>query len=202
MRVLLADDHDLLRDTLAMFLEHEGDIAVSSAATFGEAREAVARGPRFDLVLLDLNMPGMDGIEGIRRMRAMPDAPPVALISGQVNADAVGQALAAGASGFVPKTLSARSLVHAIRLMAMGERFVPVECLTAPRRDLAAGLRLSEREIEVLRGLSIGLANKEIARRIQLSEATVKLHVKTLYRKLGVANRTQAAITAREAGIG
>jgi DNA-binding NarL/FixJ family response regulator len=102
----------------------------------------------------------------------------------------------------VPKTLSARSLVHAIRLMAMGERFVPVECLTAPRRDPAAGLRLSEREIEVLRGLSIGLANKEIARRIQLSEATVKLHVKTLYRKLGVANRTQAAITAREAGIG
>ena len=108
----------------------------------------------------------------------------VALISGNVGPAIVEQVLEAGAIGYVPKTMSARSLVHAIRLMADGERFAPVDHLTGARQKGTLADRLSERELEVLQGLCSGLANKIIARNLRLSEATVKLHVKTLYRKL------------------
>jgi DNA-binding NarL/FixJ family response regulator len=113
------------------------------------------------------------------------------------------KALAQGASGFLPKTLTAKSLVNAVKFMAMGEQYAPLEFMTAeedvPANELAE--KLSKRELQVLQGLTEGKSNKEIARDLDVQEPTVKLHMKTLYRKIGASNRTQAALLARDAGL-
>lgn len=203
LRVLIADDHDLLRDTLKLFLESEGNFETVTAASYCEAEALVASGERFDLVLLDYGMPGMNALEGFERMRALEGAARVAIISGTASREVAQKALEAGAAGFLPKTLSAKSLVNAVRFMAMGEQYAPLDFMQA--EDAAApnamGEMLSRREREVLECLTQGKSNKEIARDLDIREPTVKLHVKTLYRKIGAANRTHAAMLAKEAGL-
>ena len=203
MKILIADDHDLLRDTLVVFVENENDGATSSAATLDEALARIAEDDSFDLVLLDYNMPGMNGLEGLERTMASGRGQRVAIISGVAARDVAEQALALGAAGFVPKTLPAKSLVNAVRFMAMGEQYAPLDFMTAeeeaPKHALAE--KLSRRELQVLEGLTQGKSNKEIARDLDVQEPTVKLHVKTLYRKIGVANRTQAAMVAKDSGL-
>jgi len=203
MRVLIADDHDLLRDTLVMFLKTEGEIETSTAATLDEACKMIDEQEAFDLVLLDLNMPGMNGLEGLKKAMAMKDGQRVALISGEATKEIAEKALEAGAAGFVPKTLPAKSMINAVRFMAMGEQYAPLDFMTAPDASESHPLaeKLSPRELQVLKGLTEGKSNKEIARDLDITEPTVKLHMKTLYRKLDVANRTQAALVAREAGL-
>jgi DNA-binding NarL/FixJ family response regulator len=203
MRVLIADDHDLLRDTLVMFLEAQGDIVTCTAANLPAAHKLIESEARFDLILLDLNMPGMDGLEGLRRTLALKEGQRVALLSGEATREIAEQALEAGAAGFVPKTLPAKSMINAVKFMAMGEQYAPIDFMTAvdvaPAHPLAK--KLTAREMQVLKGLTEGKANKQIARDLDLTEPTVKLHMKTLYRKLDAANRTQAALIAREAGL-
>jgi DNA-binding NarL/FixJ family response regulator len=127
----------------------------------------------------------------------------VALISGTANKSIAEEALAMGAAGFVPKTMAAGSLVNAIRFMATGEQYAPVKWMTEATEEDAHPLaeKLSERELQVLGGLCRGESNKEIARDLDLQEVTIKLHVKTLCRKLAAKNRTQAAMIAKEAGL-
>ncbi|RUS60793.1 DNA-binding response regulator [Pseudorhodobacter sp. E13] len=203
MRVLIADDHDLLRDTLVLFLQAQGDIETSTAANLAEACKAIETEARFDLVLLDLNMPGMNGLAGLKQAMALKGGQRVALLSGSASREIVEQALDAGAAGFVPKTLPAKSMINAVKFMAMGEQYAPVDFMTAveeaPAHPLAQ--KLTARELQVLKGLTEGKANKEIARDLDITEPTVKLHMKTLYRKLEASNRTQAAMIAREAGL-
>jgi two-component system nitrate/nitrite response regulator NarL len=203
MRILIADDHDLLRDTLVLFLENEGDIATSAVGTLEQAVDCIKVDERYDLILLDYNMPGMNGLEGLRRAIALGDGQRVALISGEATKQIAEDALQAGAAGFVPKSLPAKSLISAVKFMAMGEQFVPIDFMTAvdntPSNPLVE--KLTERELQVLKGLTEGKSNKEIARDLDIQEPTVKLHMKTLYRKVGAANRTQAALFAREAGL-
>ncbi|MCA0869677.1 response regulator transcription factor [Seohaeicola saemankumensis] len=206
MKVLIADDHDLVRDTLVAYVEAAGDIRAITAADYPSACALIDTEGPFDLVLLDLDMPGMNGLDGLRRALTLAGAPRVALISGQATRDIAQQALDAGAAGFVPKTLPARSLVNAIKFMAMGEQFAPVEFMSGKdaQDDAAAhplAKKLTERELQVLRGLTAGQTNKEIARDLDLAEPTIKLHVKTLYRKIGASNRTKAAMIARETGL-
>lgn len=203
MRVLIADDHDLLRDTLVLFLSSEGGIETSTAATFEQACRRIEADEPYDLILLDLNMPGMNGLSGLTRAIAMKGGQRVALISGEATREIAEKALEAGAAGFVPKTLPAKSLINAVRFMAMGEQYAPIDFMTAAETAPVNALaeKLSPRELQVLKGLTEGKANKEIARDLQIQEPTVKLHVKTLYRKIGAANRTQAAMIAREAGL-
>lgn len=202
MRILIADDHDLLRDTLIIYLEGAGGFETASAKDLDAALSLVAAGEEFDLILLDLNMPGMNGLDGLRR--AMEESgTPVALISGTANRVTAERALEMGAAGFLPKTLPAKSLVNAVKFMALGEQYAPIDFMTAaeepPENALAS--KLSQRELQVLKGLTEGKSNKEIARDLDLQEPTVKLHMKTLYRKLGASNRTQAALIAKEAGV-
>ncbi|WP_376872062.1 response regulator transcription factor [Albirhodobacter sp. R86504] len=203
MRVLIADDHELLRDTLTMFLQAQEGIEAVTTADLEEACAAIDTQPKFDLVLLDLNMPGMHGLDGLKRALALNGGQRVALLSGEATRDVVEQALELGAAGFVPKTLSAKSMVNAVKFMAMGEIYAPLDFMTAPDTTPVHPLAetLSTRELQMLEGLTEGKANKEIARDLDISEPTVKLHMKTLYRKLGAANRTQAALIAREAGL-
>lgn len=203
MRILIADDHDLLRDTLVAFLESEGEIEVSSAANFSEACARIRNDAAYNLVLLDYKMPGMTGLDSLAEALALEGGQRVALISGQAPREIVEQALALGAAGFIPKTLPAKSLVNAVKFMAMGEQYAPVDFMRAsePAEVHPVAQKLTKRENEVLKGLTEGKSNKEIARDLDLTEPTVKLHMKTLYRKLEVNNRTQAAIVARDAGL-
>ena len=203
MKILVADDHDLVRDTIALFLENEGGIDVTVAATLDEALLRIDEVGSFDLVLLDYGMPGMDGLAGLKRAIAANQDKPVALMSGVASRTVAEDALAAGAAGFVPKTLGAKSMVNALRFMASGEQYAPVKWMTEMEAEASHPLadKLSAREMQVLEGLCDGKANKEIARDLDLQEVTVKLHVKTLSRKLDARNRTHAAMIARDAKL-
>ncbi len=203
MRLLLADDHELVRDTLVMFLEGQDDFVVSTAGTFDEACKMILSHDPYDLVLLDLNMPGMNGLAGLQKAMELNGGQRVALLSGQAPQSIVQEALATGAAGFIPKSMSATSLVNAVRFMEKGDQFAPIDFMQSAGNIGSNPLatQLTRRELQVLKGLTEGKSNKEIGRDLDIQEPTVKLHVKTLYRKIGVANRTQAAMVAREAGL-
>lgn len=205
MRVLLADDHDLVRETLAAFLLAEGFAEVRAVPDLKTALDHISGPTEFDVVLLDWNMPGMNGLEGLTLARAAASAAqrktPIAIISGTTQRDLAEAALAAGAAGFVPKTLASRAMVAAVQAMASGEVFAPISLLMQEQPVAEALAGLTRREIDVLRGICEGKSNKEIARDLDLQEVTVKLHVKTLSRKLGAKNRTHAAMIARDSGM-
>ena len=204
MRILIADDHDLLRETLSMFLASEGSIDTALASTLDAALDLIQSEEKFDLIMLDYNMPGMAGLNGLKRAMEASGGSPVALMSGIASRSVAEEALSFGAAGFVPKTLAAKTLVNAVRFMAMGEKYAPIDFMTADDPTVAPNplaQKLSRRELQVLEGLSKGKSNKEIARDLDLQEPTIKLHVKTLYRKIGAANLTQAALIAKEEGL-
>jgi DNA-binding NarL/FixJ family response regulator len=204
MKILIADDHDLLRDVLRSYLEAEGGFDVTLASDVDGAAAVIAAHGPFDITLLDYTMPGMKGFEGLKRIIAASGDAPVAIISGSVSGNIPERALEEGAVGFLPKTLPARTLVNAIRFMAAGERYLPIDLLKSMQKDsdmTPFDDRLSPRERQVLRALCEGKANKEIALDLQLREPTVKLHVKLVCRKLGARNRTHAAMLARDVGF-
>lgn len=200
MRVLIADDHDLVREALASFLQSEGVVEVVTVPTLDDAIRNADESGSFDLVLLDYNMPGMNGLEGLDRMIVANDRRPVAILSGNTSRALAEQAIRAGAAGFVPKTMSSRSMVSAVRFMAAGEIYAPFNFMQSAEPSTSTST-LSQRETEVLRGLTEGKSNKEIARVLDLQEVTIKLHVKTLSRKLNAKNRTHAAMIARELNL-
>lgn len=199
MRFLVADDHELVRDTVAAFLAHEGVGLVEKASSLDEAMEMAVAREGYDLVLLDYCMPGMSGLDGLARMQEANGGKPVALISGTATPDVADRALKAGAAGFIPKTMPSASMVNAARVMAAGEVYAPYAFLQRAQTGVAG--ELTARERDVLQGICEGLSNKEIARNLGLQEVTVKLHVKTLSRKLGARNRTHAAMIAKELAL-
>jgi len=202
MRILIADDHELLRDVLRSFLEAEGGFAVDTVADLPAALGAIAvAAPPYDLVVLDYGMPGMHGYDGLDQALAASFGRPVALMSGLAPPGVADRVLASGAAGYLPKTLPARSLVNAIRFMAAGETYMPLDLHRPSQAPEAETSGLSPRERQVLAGLCAGHANKEIARDLELREPTIKLHVKLICRKLGARNRTHAAMIARERAL-
>ncbi|MEL7463858.1 MAG: response regulator transcription factor [Pseudomonadota bacterium] len=203
MRILIADDHELVRDTISAFLEREGGFEVAKAEDYPAAVELMKKRGPYDLVLLDYSMPGMDGLKTLSAAKELNRDKPVALISGAADKTIAQEALAAGAAGFLPKSMAAKSLISAVKFMIMGEQYAPLDFMTAEDANANHPLRskLSEREFQVLEGLCKGQSNKEIARDLDLQEVTIKLHVKTLCRKLEAKNRTQAAMIAKEEGL-
>jgi DNA-binding NarL/FixJ family response regulator len=200
VKIILADDHDLFRESVAAMMEAEGDLEVVALPDLAGVLTQLGLAPA-DLVLLDYQMPGMNGLEGLEAVIGLSEGRPVALITGATRRDLAEQAMAAGAAGFVPKTIGVKAMISAVRLMAQGGRFAPMALLDETPARVALFGELTRREIDVLRGICEGKSNKEIARDLDVQEVTIKLHVKTLSRKLGARNRTHAAMIARDHGL-
>lgn len=203
MRILLADDHGLVRDAISAYLEAEGRAAVIAVEDYGEAMKMLSNKGPFDLVLLDFGMPGMNGLDGLSNaIKSYPNQP-FAILSGTAPNRIAQQAVERGAIGYLPKSMGAKSLINAVRFMIAGETYIPASLLgnngETPETEFTK--KLSMRERQVLTGLCNGKSNKEIARELDLQEVTIKLHVRTLCKKLDAKNRTQAAMIARNAGF-
>jgi DNA-binding NarL/FixJ family response regulator len=200
IRVLVVDDHPLLREGIAAVLETQPDMCVQAEATEGAEALAMYEAHHPDVVLMDLQMPGMDGIAAIQAIRARdPSARIVVLTTYQGDVQAL-RAFQAGAHGYLLKSMLRRELVDTIRTVHAGGRRVPPEIadsLAAHVTDEA----LSAREIEVLRDVADGNANKRVARNLGISEETVKAHMKSILSKLGANDRTHAVTIAVRRGI-
>lgn len=197
MRIVLADDHDLVRDAIAGLLMQDVETEVVCTEDLDTAMKAVREKGPFDVVMLDLNMPGMNGLGGAQRMVEIAKAP-VILISGTARREDVKAALAMGVKGFIPKTISGKALSSAVRIVAGGETYAPTEFLQAEDRG---DRTLTPREADVLGQLRHGSSNKEIARVLSITETTVKLHLRSIGEKLEARNRLEIVIKALEAQL-
>ncbi|KAJ55102.1 chemotaxis protein CheY [Actibacterium mucosum KCTC 23349] len=198
--ILIADDHDLVRETVAAYLGQVDEFTVLTAASLDAGIKVISGEIPVDLAVLDYNMPGMDGLDGLDRMRRSHPQIKVMLLSGSATREVATDAMARGADGFIPKSMPASSMVNAIRFVLAGEKYFPFDFAAQANggNSAAEDAGLSERERQTLEQLCLGLTNKQIARNLGLQEVTVKLHVKNLMAKLGVSNRTQAALLAKE----
>ncbi len=195
--ILIADDHELVRDLVAGYLAAQGQFRVDTTGSLDEAIDRVRAENGYDIVMLDLGMPGMNGLQGLTTMLAENAAGKVVMFSGATQRDVVLQAIRLGASGYVPKNLPAKSLINAIQFVLSGETYVPPSQLADPQSPAAAPEKnLSPKELIVLRGVRAGWMNKQIAYQMGLSEVTVKMHVRSICKKLNARNRTHAAIIA------
>ena len=212
IRVLVADDQDLIRDGLAAIIDSQHDLAVVGVAADGAEAIRAARDLRPDITLMDIRMPGTDGLEATRQLLAdEPPATRVVVLTTFDEDDLVVQALQLGASGFLLKDLPRQHLVDALRAVHDGDlRIAPSITRRLVERRLDRGTdaartrvleRLTEREAEVLRLVATGLTNSEIAGELFLSESTVKTHVSRLLQKLTVRDRVQLVILAYESGL-
>lgn len=198
-RLMIADDHELVRATLSSYLGRAMGHEVSEADSLETAIETTAAEGPFDLVLLDYTMPGMSLPAGLHRMIEANAPHPVAVLSGTAPPEVARRALAAGARGFLPKTIAPQDMIDAVRQMISGEVYRPDAFLDTA--GPAGQVHLTPRETDVLRGLLEGHSNKEIARSLDIQEVTIKLHVKTICRKLQARNRTHAAMLARDLAL-
>jgi two-component system, NarL family, response regulator LiaR len=203
-RVLITDDHGVVRQGLRMFLSLDPDFEVVGEASNGEEALAMARDLGPDVVLMDLLMPVMDGISATEKIRAeLPDVEVIALTSVLEDASVTG-AVRAGAIGYLLKDTDSEELSRAIKAAAAGRVHLAPEAAAKLMREVRAPdspEALTDREAEVLRLLARGKANKQIASSLYVSEKTVKAHVSSILMKLGVQSRTQAALYAVRAGL-
>lgn len=212
MRILLADDHAMVRDGLVPFLERlQPGTQVVEAGNFPEAQDAVRAHADIGLVILDLYMPGMNGLNGLAQLRAEFPALPMVILSGSTKPEDALQAIEHGASGFVPKTMRGETILGVLRLVLSGEKYIPPFLFdyrdnatqpAAPAAQPGSPLSgLTPRERDILEMIVDGAPNKVIARELNLQEVTVKAHLRNMFRKLDVANRTEAARIALLAGV-
>lgn len=210
IKVLLVDDDHLMRAGLTMIIEQTRDVVVVGEADDGRKSIAMARRERPDVVLMDVRMPVLDGIEATREITSLPDAPRVVILTTFELDEYVFNALQAGASGFLLKRTPPEQLIDGIRTVAAGDallspsvtRRLIAEFATRPERAVHPRLAdLTDREREVLVEMARGLSNEELAETLFISENTVKTHVKKVLTKLGARDRVNAVVMAYQGGL-
>ncbi len=212
MKLLIVDDHGLVREGLKAILG-QSDLQAQCLEAWDEMSiwQCLQQHPDVNLVLLDIQLPGLSGMELLKRIVKEHPAMPIIMLSADHDSDTVSQALQLGATGFMPKNSLNQVLISAIRLVLAGGVYIPPEALlkSAPKpTPLPAtkaalqleSLGLTNRQLDVLRLLLKGLPNKRISRQIDLAEATVKIHIRGILRTLGVTNRTEALVKLTEMG--
>lgn len=200
IRILAVDDHPALRDGIAAIIETQQDMVLVGEAANGVEAIAAFRRVRPDVTLMDLQMPEIGGVDAIKAIREeWPDARIIVLTTYAGDVQAV-RALKAGAAGYLLKTSLRKDLLHCIRAVHAGQTHLPADVALDIAIHVASD-NLSEREIEILRCVAGGNANKVIAWRLSVSEATVKAHLKSIFAKLDVADRTHAVTVAVRRGI-
>ena len=211
IRILVVDDHPVYRDGLRALIDRSADLELAGEAATGEdaVERAAAAAP--DVILMDIRMPGMSGIEATRRILASHAAARILVLTMSEDDDSLFAAMRAGARGYLPKDSDSEDLVRAIHAVAGGDVIFGESIATRLQSFFAAGQgrpaasafpELTEREDEVLELIARGHANREIASRLGISDKTVRNHVANVFNKLQVADRGQAIIRAREAGLG
>ena len=204
---VIADDHPMVRDALAAALRGRyPDAVLGFAGSFAETQAALSGAPDTDLLILDLDMPGMQGLAGLAGLRATFPTIPVAIVSATTNPAAMRQAIEMGAAGFIPKLAPSERFLEVIRAILDGVIWLPPEAsdqaLAVQDRDIAArAARLTPQQHRVLCLMAEGKANKLIAYEMQITEPTVKAHVTEILRKLGATSRTQAVIAAQRLAL-
>lgn len=206
IRIVVADDHPMIRTGLGAVIALESDMVLVGEAATGEQAVELFRDLQPDVMLMDINMPVMDGIDAIRTIMAEiaehPEllSPRIVVLTVYAGDDDIHRALESGASGYLLKDMAGGQVIEAIRTAARGERVIP-NVVAAHLAEFGARVSLTARELEVLTLIAKGLRNREIATEIGRTEETVKMHVKSVLAKLGVADRTEAVAVALERGI-
>ena len=201
MDILIADDHPLYRDALSMLVQQlDDEVTTKTVCCYDEVIEQLREEKKLDLILVDLHMPGVDAWQGIKTLRELSPETPIVVISSSESEDDSTRALELGALGFIPKSLDGNSMVNALRLIVEnGVTIAPIVKRSETRKSASSSL--TKRQHEVLQRLANGESNKIIARKLELSEGTVKLHVRAVFTALNVSNRTQAVISAEKLGL-
>jgi DNA-binding NarL/FixJ family response regulator len=200
IRVLVADDHQVVREGLAAFIENGAGMRVVASAVDGRQAVELWRRHRPDVTLLDLRMPGLDGIGALRQIRKLDARARVILLSTFDNDEDVYRGMREGAKAYLLKETNREELLDCIRRVHAGGMCVPA-AIAAKLAERIVRTELTRRELEVLESLVRGFSNKEIGRSLYINETTVKSHVKHLFAKLHVSNRTEAVIAATRRGL-
>ena len=213
MRILLVDDHALFREGMKHILAQLDNIdEIVEADSYTQALEIIGDDTNFGLALVDLAMPGLDNFSGLQTLCREIGDTPVVVVSAMEGGSEIRQAMDCGASGYIPKTLDSNVVISALQLVFSGGVYLPPNLLSAENTDMrgrragsrtgsSGNARLTPRQGDVLDLMAKGYSNKEIARKLNLAEGTVKLHVTALLKALEVSNRTQAVIKASSLGL-
>ncbi len=212
MHILLVDDHTLFREALLHVLKQlDEQVMVLEATDASEAAQIIPHSRNLDLVLLDIDLPGVDGLTALPDLRELAPTVPIVVLSGSENALDVQRALDNGSVGYIPKSCSSHEMLNALRMVLQGDIFVPPKLLSklgkeplisdAPTDNSDSKPLLTSRQVEVLELMAQGLPNKSIARTLNVAEGTVKLHVAAILRALGARNRTHAVTEATSRGL-
>jgi DNA-binding NarL/FixJ family response regulator len=201
LKVLVVDDHRLMLDAIRVSLEREDDISVVADADSGEKVLPLVGQTGPDVVLLDVRMPGMDGLTVLEQLRRQYPSVAVVMFSAIDDPALIRAALERGAAAFVLKHVDPRDLAGALRQVVGGAIFRPLDLVASVKQSALEQVGLSKRELSILEALQSGESNQQIAKRLFLAEQTVKFHLTNVYRKLGVSTRTEAVHCAYEHGL-
>ncbi len=205
----IADDHPLFRSALLEVINHNfGDVSITESSDLESTLKALTENPDIDLLLLDLHMPGSQDLFGLITVREKFPSVPVTVVSANENPSIINRAVGHGASGYIPKSASAKVLHEAIKALTEGERWLPphvppkISPISSEEKSLAAKVAaLTPQQYRVLCYLREGWLNKQIGFELGVTEATIKAHITAIFRKLGVSNRTQAVIMLSQLAI-